>query len=686
MHVYDKPLVYYPISTLLHAGIREILVISTPEQLPLFEALLGDGSQWGCSFSYAAQPEPRGIADAFLIGERFIGDDDVALILGDNIFYGAGLGEQLQRYTDPGRRGVRLWVPDPERYGVLELDEDGEGRRHPREARAPAVELHGPGPVLLRQHVVEVAKGIGPSARGELEITEVNNHYLAAGPLEVCQAAVRHRLVRRRHLRRAARRPDVGRRPAAPQGLLIGSPETAAYREGFIDATSSAPWPRPPTITAATWPRAATARAAAVPRVRGAATVAEIVEHAVRRRAIDGLHVITMKQVTDERGTVREFYRESAFVERGAALARAVGAGQRHRDEQGAVRGMHGEDMTKLVAVVHRRSPRRLRRPAPGSATFGEVVTVRLVPGAQVLVPAGVCNGFQATRGRHPVPVLLRPSSGRRAWPAWPAPLDPDLGIDWPLPIDPDDPAVLSAKDRDAPGRRPCRRPMKLLVTGGAGFIGSNYVRHVLANTDDEVVVYDALTYAGNLSTLRDVDDDPATRSSRATSATPASLEDAMRGRRRRALRRREPRRPLDRGQRRLRHTNCFGTNVVDGHRPAARGRPGRCTSAPTRSTARSRSARRRDRPARAPVALLGLEGRVRPARAQLPPHPRPAVTVTRCTNNFGPYQYPEKAIPLFTTNLLDGGPSPSTATASTSATGSTSTTTAPRPESTARR
>jgi glucose-1-phosphate thymidylyltransferase len=127
MHVYDKPLVYYPISTLLHARINEILIISTPSQLPLFEELLGDGSQWGCSFSYAPQPEPNGIAAAFLIGADFIGGDEVALILGDNIFYGWHLGEQLQQYTKPdGAVVFGLWVPDPERYGVLELGPDGE--------------------------------------------------------------------------------------------------------------------------------------------------------------------------------------------------------------------------------------------------------------------------------------------------------------------------------------------------------------------------------------------------------------------------------------------------------------------------------------------------------------------------------------------------------------------------------
>ncbi len=235
MHVYDKPLVYYPISTLLHARINEILVISTPEQLPLFEGLLGDGHRWGCSFSYAAQPEPNGIAAAFLIGERFIGDDDVALILGDNIFYGVGLGEQLQRYTTPdGAVVFGLWVPDPERYGVLELDAGGEVVAvHEKPAVAPSNYMV-PGLYFYDNSVVEVARATTPSARGELEISEVNSRYLRDGRLQVSKLPFSTEWF------------DVGTFDALLEaqqwvaghqhrkGLLIGSPEAAACREGFI--------------------------------------------------------------------------------------------------------------------------------------------------------------------------------------------------------------------------------------------------------------------------------------------------------------------------------------------------------------------------------------------------------------------------------------------------------------------
>ena len=235
MHVYDKPLVYYPISTLLHARINEILIISTPDQLPVFEALLGDGSAWGCSFSYAAQPEPNGIAAAFLIGEEFIGDDSVALILGDNIFYGVGLGEQLQRYTDPvGAVVFGLWVPDPERYGVLELDADGTVVAvHEKPAVAPSNYMI-PGLYFYDRGVVEVARATTPSARGELEISEVNNRYLEDGRLQVSKLPFSTEWF------------DVGTFDALldaqtwvashqrRKGLLIGSPETAAHREGLI--------------------------------------------------------------------------------------------------------------------------------------------------------------------------------------------------------------------------------------------------------------------------------------------------------------------------------------------------------------------------------------------------------------------------------------------------------------------
>jgi glucose-1-phosphate thymidylyltransferase len=237
MHVYDKPLVYYPISTLLHAKINEILIISTPLQLPQFEALLGDGAQWGCSFSYAEQPEPNGIAAAFLIGEEFIGDDDVALILGDNIFYGVGLGEQLQRYTKPeGAVVFGLWVPDPERYGVLELDDAGTPIAVHEKPVVPPSSYMVPGLYFYDNSVVEVARSATPSARGELEISDVNNRYLRDGRLDVCKLPFSTEWF------------DVGTFDALldaqawvagqqrRKGLLVGAPETAAQREGFISA------------------------------------------------------------------------------------------------------------------------------------------------------------------------------------------------------------------------------------------------------------------------------------------------------------------------------------------------------------------------------------------------------------------------------------------------------------------
>ena len=236
MHVYDKPLVYYPLSTLIHAAIREILIISTPDQLPLFEAFLGDGSQWGCSFSYAVQPEPNGITAAFLIGEEFIAGEPVALILGDNIFYGHGLGEQLQRFTDPdGAVVFGLWVPDPERYGVLEFGDDGEVIAVHEKPSVPPSNHMIPGLYFYDDTVVSVAKSITPSARGELEISEVNSAYLRHGKLAVSKLPFSTEWF------------DVGTFDALldaqtwvagqqhRKGLLIGAPETAAYREGFID-------------------------------------------------------------------------------------------------------------------------------------------------------------------------------------------------------------------------------------------------------------------------------------------------------------------------------------------------------------------------------------------------------------------------------------------------------------------
>ena len=237
MHVYDKPLVYYPISTLLLAGVSEILVISTPDQLPLFEDLLGDGAQWGCRFAYASQPEPNGIAAAFLIGEEFIGDDRVALVLGDNIFYGSGLGEQLQKYTDlDGAVVFGLWVPDPERYGVLEFGTGGEVVAVHEKPADPPSNFMIPGLYFYDNTVVDLTRTIGPSARGELEISDVNNRYLAAGRLQVSKLPF------------ATEWFDVGTFDALldaqawvagqqrRKGLLIGAPEAAAYREGLISA------------------------------------------------------------------------------------------------------------------------------------------------------------------------------------------------------------------------------------------------------------------------------------------------------------------------------------------------------------------------------------------------------------------------------------------------------------------
>jgi len=235
MHVYDKPLVYYPITTLLHARINEILIISSPDQIGLFESLLGDGSQWGASFSYAVQTEPRGLADAFIVGAEFIGDESVALILGDNIFYGAGLGEQLQRFTEPdGAVVFGLWVPDPERYGVLDFDEAGNvAAIHEKPEVAPS-HFMVPGLYFYDNSVVSVAAEIEPSARGEIEITDVNNWFLQRGRLDVSKLPF------------ATDWFDVGTFDAMldaqtwvagqqhRKGLLIGSPESAACREGFI--------------------------------------------------------------------------------------------------------------------------------------------------------------------------------------------------------------------------------------------------------------------------------------------------------------------------------------------------------------------------------------------------------------------------------------------------------------------
>tara|TARA_E500000178_G_C17003385_1_gene746852 strand:+ start:17 stop:859 length:843 start_codon:yes stop_codon:yes gene_type:complete len=186
MPVYDKPMIYYPLSTLMSAGIREILIISTPKDLPLFERLLGHGSQLGCSFSYAVQPEPKGLAQAFLIGESFIGNDSVALILGDNIFYGTGLQPTLQNCKNPeGGIIFAYGVQDPERYGVVTFDASGKATKLEEKPKNPTSKFAVPGIYFYDNEVVSIAKQIKPSPRGEMEITDLNKAYLQKQKLQV---------------------------------------------------------------------------------------------------------------------------------------------------------------------------------------------------------------------------------------------------------------------------------------------------------------------------------------------------------------------------------------------------------------------------------------------------------------------------------------------------------------------
>jgi glucose-1-phosphate thymidylyltransferase len=237
--VYDKPMVYYPLSTLVLAGIREVLVISTPEALPAFRRLLGDGADWGLRFAYAGQPEPRGLADAFLVGRDFVGTEPVCLILGDNLFYGAGLGRQLDAAARlaEGARVFAYPVRDPHRYGIVEFDADGRAVSIEEKPEKPRSHYAVAGLYFYGPDVVEVASGLTPSARGELEITDVNRHYLERGQLSV------------EVLGRGMAWLDAGTPESlldaaafvhsvqARQGLMIGSPEEAAFRRGFIDAT-----------------------------------------------------------------------------------------------------------------------------------------------------------------------------------------------------------------------------------------------------------------------------------------------------------------------------------------------------------------------------------------------------------------------------------------------------------------
>jgi glucose-1-phosphate thymidylyltransferase len=237
MPIYDKPMIYYPLSSLIWAGIREVLIISTPHDLPLFRQLLGDGTRLGCRFEYAVQEHPNGLAEAFIIGKKFIGNDKVALVLGDNIFYGTGLSDLLQANNNPEGGIIYAYhVNDPERYGVVDFDAQGNVLSIEEKPEHPKSNFAVPGIYFYDNDVVEIAANIKPSHRGEIEITDVNKEYLKRGKLKVSildRGTAWFDTGTFNSLMQASQFVQV---IEERQGLKIGSIEEAAYKMGFINA------------------------------------------------------------------------------------------------------------------------------------------------------------------------------------------------------------------------------------------------------------------------------------------------------------------------------------------------------------------------------------------------------------------------------------------------------------------
>lgn len=237
MPIYDKPMVYYPLSTLMMAGIRDILIITTPDDQAQFQRLLGDGAQWGIELQYAGQPSPDGLAQAFIIGEEFIGDDKVALVLGDNIFHGNALSESLKTCTDPDGGIVFAYqVSDPERYGVVEFDEKHRAISIEEKPVQPKSDFAVVGLYFYDNDVVEIAKNVQPSDRGELEITAVNEEYLKRGKLAVTTLDDGDVWLDTGTIDSMSDATDYVRVIQKRTGQIIGSPEAIAYEEGFISA------------------------------------------------------------------------------------------------------------------------------------------------------------------------------------------------------------------------------------------------------------------------------------------------------------------------------------------------------------------------------------------------------------------------------------------------------------------